>query len=99
MENHNTHLAPGFTLNDLVPAPVNVVVLQGPLGPLPLGRLHSPYQMSSQQGNRFSLCGLRTPPDLVFCSWEFALLTRAPPGIELQSFGLCTPPVYSLNGI
>ncbi|VFV22220.1 Hypothetical predicted protein, partial [Lynx pardinus] len=33
LENHNTHLAPGFTLNDLVPAPVNVVVLLGPLGP------------------------------------------------------------------
>ena len=32
-ENHNTHLAPGFTLNDLVPAPANVVVLPGPLGP------------------------------------------------------------------
>ena len=24
MENHNTHLAPGFTLNDLAPAPANV---------------------------------------------------------------------------
>ena len=33
MENHNTHLAPGFTLNDLVLAPANVVVLPGPLGP------------------------------------------------------------------
>ncbi len=32
MENHNTHLAPGFTLNDLVPAPANVVVLWGLLG-------------------------------------------------------------------
>ena len=31
MENNSTHLAPGFTLNDLVPAPANVVVL-GPLG-------------------------------------------------------------------
>ena len=28
------------------------------------------------------------------CSWGFALLTRAPPGMELQSFRLCTPPVY-----
>ena len=33
MANHNTHLAPGFTLNDVVPAPANVVVLPGPLGP------------------------------------------------------------------
>ena len=29
MENHNTHLAPGFTPNDLAPAPVNVAVLWG----------------------------------------------------------------------
>ena len=43
MENHNTHLAPGFTLNDLVPAPANVVPSQvhwglafgGPAQPLP----------------------------------------------------------------
>ena len=33
MENHNTHLAPGFTLNDLVLAPANVVVLWGLLEP------------------------------------------------------------------
>ena len=33
MENHNTHLAPGFTLNYLVPAPGNVAVLWGLLGP------------------------------------------------------------------
>ena len=39
MENHNTHLAPGFTLNDLVPAPANVV-LPGPLGPC-LWRAHT----------------------------------------------------------
>ena len=35
MENLNTHLAPGFTLNNLVPAPVNVVVLRGLLALLP----------------------------------------------------------------
>ena len=34
MENHNTDLGPGFTLNDLVPAPANVVVLWSLLGPL-----------------------------------------------------------------
>ena len=33
MENHNTRLAPGFTLNDLVLATVNVAVLWGLLGP------------------------------------------------------------------
>ena len=33
MENHNTQLAPSFTLNDLVPAPANAAVLWGLLGP------------------------------------------------------------------
>ncbi|VFV31553.1 Hypothetical predicted protein, partial [Lynx pardinus] len=33
MEYHNTHLAPGFTLNDLVPAPANAAILWGLLGP------------------------------------------------------------------
>ena len=37
LENHNSHLAPDFTPNGPVPAPANVVVLQDPLGPLPLG--------------------------------------------------------------
>ena len=60
MENHNTHLVPGFPLKVLVPTPVNVVVLWGPLGPLPVGRLHSLYQMSSQKGNCLSLCAPRT---------------------------------------
>ena len=61
MENHNTHLAPGFTLNDLVPAPASVVVLLGPLGSLPVWGPHSLYQMSSPQGNCLSPCGLKTP--------------------------------------
>ena len=33
MENRNTHLAPGFTLNVLVPSLANVIVLWGLLGP------------------------------------------------------------------
>ncbi|VFV30464.1 Hypothetical predicted protein, partial [Lynx pardinus] len=37
LENHNTHLAPGFTPSGLVPAPAGVVVLRGPLTPLPVG--------------------------------------------------------------
>ncbi|VFV17899.1 Hypothetical predicted protein [Lynx pardinus] len=79
IENHNTHLAPGFTVNDLVPAPANVGVLWGLLGP---GGFNSLYQMSLQQWNRFFPCGMRasrTP----LCSWGFALPTRASPGIEL----------------
>ena len=42
MENHNTHLVPGFTLNDLVPAPVNVAIFWGLLGP---GGFNSLYQI------------------------------------------------------
>ena len=61
MENHNTHLAPGFTLSDLVPAQANLVVLWGPLGTLPVGGPCSLYQMSFQQGNCLSLCGPRIP--------------------------------------
>ena len=47
MENHNTHLAPGFTPNDLVPAPVNVAVLWGLLGP---GGLTAPTKCPSSSG-------------------------------------------------
>ena len=57
MENHNTRLAPGFTLNNLVPAPANVAIFWGLLGP---GGFHSIYRMSYQQWNHFSLCGSRT---------------------------------------
>ena len=57
MEKHNTHLAPVFTLNDLVPAPANVDVFWGLLGP---GGFNSLYQMSFQQWNCFSPCGPRT---------------------------------------
>ena len=64
MVSHNTHLALGFPLNVLVPVPVNVVVLWGLLGPLAVGRLHSLYQMSSQQGNHLS----QGPPDVTLCS-------------------------------
>ena len=33
MENRNTHLTPGFTLNNLAPAPANVAAFWGLLGP------------------------------------------------------------------
>ena len=95
VENHNICLAPGFTLNDLVPASEKVAVFWGLLGP---GGFNSLYQMSFQQWNRFSPCGpraSRTP----LCSSGFALPTGALPGIELQSCSLCAPLVYSLNGI
>ena len=38
----------------------------------------------------------KDPSDLILCSWGFAPPTRAPPGIELQSFRLCTSPVYKV---
>ena len=60
--NHNTHLAPGFIPSDLVPAPVNVVVLLGPLAPLPFGESHSLYQCLPSRGTRSSHVPLR-PPD------------------------------------
>ncbi|VFV36159.1 Hypothetical predicted protein [Lynx pardinus] len=93
--NHNTHLAPDFTLKDLVPAPANVAAFRGLLGP---GGFNGLYQVSFQQWNRFSPCGPRTSRTPL-CSWGFALPTRAPPGIELQSCSLCVPFAYSLNGI
>ena len=80
MENHNTHLASGFPLNGLAPAPANVAAFQGLLGP---GSFNSLYQMSFQQWNHFSPCGPRTF-QTPLCSWGLALPTRAPPGIELQ---------------
>ena len=71
--NHNTYLAPGFTLNDLVPAPANVVFLPRPVAPLPVGGgPHGLYQMSFLQGNQLSPCGPKTsslhsaPEDLSF---------------------------------
>uniref|UniRef100_A0ABI7ZSU9 RBR-type E3 ubiquitin transferase n=1 Tax=Felis catus TaxID=9685 RepID=A0ABI7ZSU9_FELCA len=73
--NHNAYLAPGFTLEDLVPAPANVAAFWGLLGP---GGLNSLYQMSFQQWDRFSPCGPRTSRTPL-CSWGFALPTRAPP--------------------
>ena len=90
MENHNTQLAPGFTLNDLVPAPANVAIFWCLLGP---GGFNSLYQMFFQKWNRFSLCGPRTSQTPI-CSWGFTLPTRAPAVIKLWSFRLCTPPVY-----
>ena len=47
MENHNTHLAPGFTPKDFVLAPANVAVLWGLLGP---GGLTAPTKCPSSSG-------------------------------------------------
>ena len=90
MGNHNTHLSPGYTLNDIFPSPVNVAIFLGLVGP---GAFNSLYQMSFQQWNRFSPCGPRTSWTPL-CSCGLALPTRAPPGIELWSCKLCSPLVY-----
>ncbi|VFV33904.1 Hypothetical predicted protein, partial [Lynx pardinus] len=75
MENRNTHLAPAFTLNDLVPAPANVAAFWGLPGP---GGFNSLHQMSFRQWNRFSRCGQRTSRTPL-CSRGLALPTRALP--------------------
>ena len=54
------------------------------LGP---GGFNSLSQMSFQQWNCFSPCGLRTS-QTPLCSRGFAFSTRAPPGMELQSCSL-----------
>ena len=46
MENRNTHLTPGFILNNLAPTPESVAAFWGLLGP---GGFNSLYQMSFQQ--------------------------------------------------
>ena len=89
MENHNTHLAPAFTLNDLVPAPANVIVLPGSLGPCLWGTHTASTRCPLSRGTNYPHVALR-PLD----SWRFTLPTRALPDIELWSFRLCAPPVY-----
>ena len=94
MENHNTHLAPAFTLNDLVLAPVNVAIYWGLLGP---------------RGLQQSLPNVLPAVEPLFPVWPKNLLdptlclgihlpTRTPPGMELRSCSLCAPLVYSING-
>ena len=85
MENHNIHLALGFTLNDLVPAPVNVVVLWSLLGP---GGCTASTKCPSSRGTTFPMWPKYPQTSLYF--WGFTFLTRALLGIELWSFRLCS---------
>ena len=94
VENRNTRLAPGLTLNDLVPAPANVAAFRGLPGP---GGFNSLRQMSFRQRNRLAPCGpsaSRTP----LCSWGFALPPGAPPGRELRRCSLALPSFTVLMG-
>ena len=87
MVNLNTHLAPGFPLNALVPAPVNVVVLWVLLGvdiqPLPnvLPAGEPPLPMWPEYSK-----------DLALCSWGFALPTEhrqvSSCGVSYSAFSL-----------
>ena len=97
MENHSTHLAPGSAPSDLVPAP----------GMWPFSRVRRGLCLCG--GNAASTrCppsrGTASPvwpeaPRTPLCSWGVALPTRAPPGMELRSFSLCSPCLQSLQGI
>lgn len=85
MENHNTHLAPGFTLNNLIAAPANMVVFQDALGPLPGGGGTQPLPNVLPAWEPPPPVWPEDPRTSLF-SWGFVLLTRAPPSIKLQSF-------------
>uniref|UniRef100_A0ABI7YYA1 RING-type E3 ubiquitin transferase n=1 Tax=Felis catus TaxID=9685 RepID=A0ABI7YYA1_FELCA len=78
LENHNAHLAPGFPLNDLDPAPANVVVLPGPRGPCLWGPTQ-PLPGVFPEGAP-PLPVWPEDPWTPLCSWGFVLLTRTPPG-------------------
>ena len=80
MENHNTHLAPGFTLNILVLAAVNAVVLWDLQGPF-CGVAAQPLPNVFPAGDLPLPCGPRTPRTSL-CSWD-STFPPEPPGIEL----------------
>ena len=62
MEKHNTRLAPGFIHPQRPCSSTSECGCSpGPTGALPLGDPLSLYQVSSQQGNCLSPCGLKTP--------------------------------------
>ena len=88
MENYNTHLAPDFTLNDLVPAPANVAVLWGLLGP---GCLTASIKYPSSSGTTFPMWPENLPDPTLFLGIH--LPTRALPGMELWS---CSFSLFSL---
>ena len=83
MVNYNTHLAPGFTLNVLVPTPANVVVLQGLLGPLLWGGCTASIKCPLLP--KWPKTSLSAPGDSPF-----------PPeqGVKWWNFRLGAPPVY-----
>ena len=94
MENHNTHLAPGFTLNDLVPASANVALLWGLLGP---GGLTAATKCPSGSGTT-SPHVVSEPPGPHSAPGDSPF---PPEHHQVLSYRVAdrAPPVYSLNGI
>ena len=88
--NHNTRpprVSPHSGI--LLPIPANESALQGPLGPLPMGRPYGLYQMHSKRGNRFTPCRPWTPQTpLPAPGHSPRFPTRAPSGTELRNFRL-----------
>ena len=83
MENHNTHLAPGFTPMTCSSTSECGCFL-GSAGTRWLQQF-LPNVLPSVEP--LFPCGLRTS-QTPLCSWRFTLPTRATPGIKLQSFRL-----------
>ena len=95
MENHDTHLAPGFTFNDLVPAPANVVVLPGPLGPCLWGTHTASTRCPPSRGTASPMWP--EEPRTPLCCWGFTLLTRYG-AVEFQTLhSVCLPSEWNLN--
>ena len=107
MDNHHTLLVPGFPLNDLVPAPANVAVLRGLLGPLGSAGVATqtlPRVLAAGEplfSVWFQTPLLHTPSLHSLCSRGFALPTRAPPGIRCglshSALPLCVQSSWNLN--
>ena len=90
MENHNTDLSPGFTFNDLVLALVNVVVLPGPLGSLPVVGTTKPLP-DVLPAEELLLAVWPEDPQTLLYSWGFTLPTRKPAVTQLQSSDCAFP--------
>ena len=87
MENHNRHLAPGFTLNDLVPAPANVAILWGLLGP---GGLTASAKCPSSSGTASPMWLEKLPdPTLLLGIHPSHQSTARYRAVEFQT--LCSP--------
>ena len=103
MENHHTLLVAGFPLNDLVPAPANVAVLRGLLGPL--GSAGVATQTTScprSRGTAFLRVVRDTPPPPLqssLCSRDSPFRPEHRQVSDAEFRTLPSPCLYSLHGI